>query len=165
MAQHAIQVMSPFDFCSLECIEYCSVFDSFLSILLLRWWNLENCNSYQRIMRSNGLTGWRISGKFHITRSFLDFSMQVFHNSLYKDLVSLFLFRDWCISRQLWWGHRIPAYRVTIIDQVNFNSERRPYSLAVCPWVCLTWDVSNWAYCFRKYFYKSKLLQKLHNIF
>jgi len=21
--------------------------------------------------------------------------------------------QDWCISRQLWWGHRIPAYRVT----------------------------------------------------
>ena len=18
--------------------------------------------------------------------------------------------RDWCISRQLWWGHRVPAY-------------------------------------------------------
>lgn len=22
--------------------------------------------------------------------------------------------RDWCVSRQLWWGHRIPAYHVTI---------------------------------------------------
>ena len=24
---------------------------------------------------------------------------------------------DWCISRQLWWGHRIPAYRITIKGQ------------------------------------------------
>ncbi len=22
--------------------------------------------------------------------------------------------RDWCISRQLWWGHRVPAYRVAL---------------------------------------------------
>jgi valyl-tRNA synthetase len=19
---------------------------------------------------------------------------------------------DWCVSRQLWWGHRVPAYKV-----------------------------------------------------
>lgn len=28
----------------------------------------------------------------------------------------IFAFRDWCISRQLWWGHRIPAYFVTVDD-------------------------------------------------
>lgn len=24
--------------------------------------------------------------------------------------------RDWCVSRQLWWGHRIPAYHVSFSD-------------------------------------------------
>uniref|UniRef100_H3B5X3 valine--tRNA ligase n=1 Tax=Latimeria chalumnae TaxID=7897 RepID=H3B5X3_LATCH len=24
--------------------------------------------------------------------------------------------RDWCVSRQLWWGHRVPAYFVTVND-------------------------------------------------
>jgi len=24
--------------------------------------------------------------------------------------------RPWCISRQLWWGHRIPAYFVSFTD-------------------------------------------------
>jgi valyl-tRNA synthetase len=28
--------------------------------------------------------------------------------------------RDWCISRQLWWGHRVPAYLVQI--KVIFTS-------------------------------------------
>ncbi len=22
--------------------------------------------------------------------------------------------QDWCVSRQLWWGHRVPAYRVDL---------------------------------------------------
>ena len=27
--------------------------------------------------------------------------------------------QDWCISRQLWWGHRVPAYFVNIKDDIN----------------------------------------------
>jgi valyl-tRNA synthetase len=31
---------------------------------------------------------------------------------------------DWCISRQLWWGHRIPAYRCVRCDHLFVASER-----------------------------------------
>ena len=31
---------------------------------------------------------------------------------------------DWCISRQLWWGHRIPAYRCARCDHLIVAAER-----------------------------------------
>ena len=31
--------------------------------------------------------------------------------------------RDWCISRQLWWGHRIPAYYCESCSQVTVSEE------------------------------------------
>lgn len=31
--------------------------------------------------------------------------------------------QDWCISRQLWWGHRIPAYRVSVKDEEAKGTE------------------------------------------
>jgi len=39
-------------------------------------------------------------------------SLLIFHmllSSIYERTESV---EDWCVSRQLWWGHRIPAYRV-----------------------------------------------------
>ncbi|MBO5378899.1 MAG: valine--tRNA ligase [Clostridia bacterium] len=37
--------------------------------------------------------------------------------------------RDWCISRQLWWGHRIPAFYCDDCDEIVVTKE----SSAVCP--------------------------------
>ncbi|XP_042362406.1 valine--tRNA ligase, mitochondrial [Plectropomus leopardus] len=30
---------------------------------------------------------------------------------------------DWCISRQLWWGHQIPAYRVELLNSTDNQEE------------------------------------------
>ncbi len=31
--------------------------------------------------------------------------------------------RDWCISRQIWWGHRIPAWQCESCDEINIACE------------------------------------------
>lgn len=36
---------------------------------------------------------------------------------------------DWCISRQLWWGHQVPAYQVELPSSINkqdFGSVNMP---------------------------------------
>lgn len=38
--------------------------------------------------------------------------------------------RDWCISRQLWWGHRIPAYYYNATDYVIAENEDQALLLA-----------------------------------
>lgn len=37
------------------------------------------------------------------------------------------MFRDWCISRQLWWGHRIPAYYITILGEEEGSDENEQH--------------------------------------
>ncbi len=39
--------------------------------------------------------------------------------------------RDWCISRQLWWGHRIPAYYCADCGHINVSREK-PDRCAKC---------------------------------
>ena len=38
--------------------------------------------------------------------------------------------QDWCISRQLWWGHRIPAYFYPVMGSVTANDEKEALKLA-----------------------------------
>ena len=40
--------------------------------------------------------------------------------------------QDWCISRQLWWGHRIPAYFVNVNENDNENEEEK-FVVALTP--------------------------------
>lgn len=39
---------------------------------------------------------------------------------------------DWCISRQLWWGHQIPAFHCAACGHVTVTREARPAACAGC---------------------------------
>jgi valyl-tRNA synthetase len=39
---------------------------------------------------------------------------------------------DWCISRQLWWGHRIPAFYCAKCDHVTVTREEHPTKCGGC---------------------------------
>ncbi len=41
--------------------------------------------------------------------------------------IALFSPSAWCISRQLWWGHRVPAYRIV---QPERDSDRNVWVVA-----------------------------------
>ena len=49
-----------------------------------------------------------------------------FYPAKYKNTYKNWLenIQDWCISRQLWWGHRIPAYYYSSGSENSENSER-----------------------------------------
>jgi len=50
---------------------------------------------------------------------------QVYLNWMYN-------IHDWCISRQLWWGHRIPAWRCLDCDTIIVARET-PTKCTKCP--------------------------------
>uniref|UniRef100_A0A672LN87 Valine--tRNA ligase, mitochondrial n=1 Tax=Sinocyclocheilus grahami TaxID=75366 RepID=A0A672LN87_SINGR len=45
-----------------------------------------------------------------------------FYTKMWKSWLSNI--SDWCISRQLWWGHQIPAYRVTLENSKDTEEEQ-----------------------------------------
>ncbi|MCQ2223008.1 MAG: valine--tRNA ligase [Bacteroidaceae bacterium] len=41
--------------------------------------------------------------------------------------------QDWCISRQLWWGHRIPAYFISQESEVSTEEAEEKFVVALTP--------------------------------
>jgi len=56
------------------------------------------------------------------------FVPQRWENSYFHWMENL---RDWCISRQIWWGHRIPAWHCDDCDEI-LVSETDPTACAAC---------------------------------
>ncbi|KAA8494573.1 Valine--tRNA ligase [Porphyridium purpureum] len=46
----------------------------------------------------------------------LDIQPEIFRDTWYAWLDNI---KDWCISRQLWWGHRIPAYKIVGVPDLE----------------------------------------------
>lgn len=92
--------------------------------------------------------------------------------------------RDWCISRQLWWGHQIPAYydakthellTVTLDEEAVFAKYGKDnvyrdadvldtwFSAALWPYSILDWTPTNPGELFKK-FYPAQVLETGYDI-
>jgi valyl-tRNA synthetase len=92
---------------------------------------LSICSQSKDIIEPLLKPQWYVKCKIMAQRSIdavrskkLKISPETFESDWYKWFEDI---RDWCISRQLWWGHRIPAYFVSSNDILNGNETDDQY--------------------------------------
>jgi len=91
-------------------IGICSKSNDIIEPLLKPQWYV-NCND----MAARAVQAVR-SGELIVTP-------EEHHLTWYRYLENI---QDWCISRQLWWGHRIPVYLVTIPGVIENPDKSKP---------------------------------------
>jgi valyl-tRNA synthetase len=65
------------------------------------------------------------------------FVPQMWENTYYHWMRNV---RDWCISRQLWWGHRIPAWYCDACGEIAVSIDAPPRKCGKCGSTSLTQD-------------------------
>jgi valyl-tRNA synthetase len=87
---------------------------------------LPICNQSKDIIELILKPQWYVNCKTMAQRSIdavrskeLKIFPETFENTWYQSLEDI---RDWCISRQLWWGHRIPSYFISS-DEIPVGNE------------------------------------------
>src|SRR5213075_135943 len=107
---------------------YCKVTDDRLAGAALRAMASDQCEGVGSASAdaSQPRHGENASAKADPTRGKLRFypsryakTFQTWHENI----------RDWCISRQLWWGHRIPVWRFTNHEAIDGKSDELISSL------------------------------------
>jgi valyl-tRNA synthetase len=93
-----------------------------------------NAMRVARCSRSSDILEPLLKPQWYVkTKSMADRALQsvenkdiTIHPSYYKDDWFRWLgnIQDWCISRQLWWGHRVPAYKVITTQKKTVEEEK-----------------------------------------
>ncbi|MBN1902576.1 valine--tRNA ligase [Candidatus Sumerlaeota bacterium] len=65
------------------------------------------------------------------------FAPQMWENTYFHWMRNV---RDWCISRQLWWGHRIPAWYCDTCGHIMVSIDEAPQKCSKCGSTSLTQD-------------------------
>ena len=69
--------------------------------------------------KSGGMTIAQMAQEV-VTRGYIKFAPENYRTIYLNWMANLY---DWCISRQLWWGHRIPAWHCIDCSEINVGTE------------------------------------------